>query len=102
MASYAKQLLLKALGMARDAEVAEEVYTEVNLAQPEQRNFRSGLGLRLNVEGKLGYVWSEGEFSINDLLQKAAQNAAVGKRGSFSQKGLIAPSLTTGGFSSMA
>ncbi len=96
MASYAKQLLLKALGMARDAEVAEEVYTEVNLAQPEQRNFRSGLGLRLNVEGKLGYVWSEGEFSINDLLQKAAQNAAVGKRGSFSQKGLIAPSLTTG------
>ena len=82
MASYAKQLLLKALGMARDAEVAEEVYTEVNLAQPEQRNFRSGLGLRLNVEGRLGYVWSEGEFSINDLLQKAAQNAATGRRGS--------------------
>ncbi len=96
MAGYAKQLLLKALATARDAEVAEEVYTEVNLAHPEQRNFRSGLGLRINVEGRLGYVWSEGEFSINDLLQKGVQNAASGRRGSFSQKGLIAPSLATG------
>ncbi|MGM9992367.1 MAG: metallopeptidase TldD-related protein [Candidatus Bruticola sp.] len=91
MASYANQLLVKALGMARDAEVSEEVYTEVNLAQPDQRIFKPGLGLRINIDGRLGYVWSEGEFSISDLLQKAAQSAANGKRGSFSQKGLISP-----------
>ena len=90
MASYANQLLVKALGSCRDAEVSEEVYTEVNLARPEQRSFQSGLGLRVNIDGRLGYAWSEGELLENDILEQAVKSAADGVRGSFSQKGLTA------------
>lgn len=89
--SHANQLLIKALGSCRDAEVSEEVVTEVNLAQPDQRSFQSGIGLRVNIDGKIGFTWSEGELPADELISKAAQSSMSGPRGTFSQKGLFTP-----------
>lgn len=89
MATYASKLLIKALGACRDAEVAEEAFTEVNLAKPEHQKFKSGIGLRVNIDGRLGYAWSEGELSENELLETAAKAALTGSKGSFSQKGIF-------------
>ncbi len=92
MLNHSQKLLMRALSACRDAEIAEEVYTEVNLAQPDRRNFQSGLGLRVNVEGRLGFMWSEGQYQDAELISLAVREANSGQRGSFSQKGLSAPS----------
>lgn len=89
MANQASKLLARTLGVCRDAEIDEEIYTEVNLARPEEQKFRSGLGLRVNINGRLGYAWSEGEISEDDLLNLAVENTLSGPSGSFSQKGFI-------------
>ena len=95
MVSYASKLLVRTLGICRDAEIDEEVYTEVNLAKPEEQRFRSGIGLRVNIDGKLGYAWSEGEMSEDEILTLAIKSASSGPSGSFSQKGFISSPYTS-------
>ncbi|MBQ7503439.1 hypothetical protein IJT93_12155 [bacterium] len=89
MATYASKLLTKALSVCRDAEISEEAFTEINLANPEHQKFKSGIGLRVNIDGRLGYAWSEGEMSESELLETAAKAALSGPRGTFSQKGIF-------------
>lgn len=64
-----------ALRRCRDAEVFWEERTEIDLADPEQPRHTRGWGIRVNLEGKLGWRWGALEDTPERLLEGALQDA---------------------------
>lgn len=87
-------LLLNALSCCRDAEVCEESFVEVNLASPEGRAFRRSTSIRVNIGGQLGFAWTEGQLTDEELLRQACSEASHGPSGNFTQRGNL-PTFVT-------
>ena len=64
-----------ALRRCRDAEVFWEERTEVDLASPSKPRRARGWGIRVNLEGKLGWAWGNTEETPEKLLERAVQDA---------------------------
>lgn len=64
-----------ALRRCRDAEIVWEERTELDLAQPETRREFRGWGLRVNLEGRLGWAWGDIGETPEVLLDRAVQMA---------------------------
>lgn len=64
-----------ALRRCRDAEIAWEQRTEIDLADPRNRREFRGWGLRVNYEGRLGWAWGEPSELPEMLLERAVQDA---------------------------
>lgn len=69
------KLMATALRRCRDAEIAWEQRTEIDLADPRNRREFRGWGLRVNYEGRLGWAWGETTELPEMLLERAVQNA---------------------------
>ncbi len=64
-----------ALRRCRDAEIIWEQRTEVDLATPENVRQYDGWGVRINLEGKLGWAFSDISTPPESLLELAIQAA---------------------------
>lgn len=69
------KLMATALRRCRDAEVAWEQRTEIDLADPRNRREFRGWGLRVNYEGRLGWAWGEVSELPEMLLERSVQDA---------------------------
>lgn len=73
-----------ALRRCRDAEIAWEQRTELDLADPKHPREHRGWGLRVNFEGRSGWAWGEANETPESLLERATQAARAG-----SQEGIL-------------
>jgi predicted Zn-dependent protease len=69
------KLMATALRRCRDAEIAWEQRTEIDLADPRNRREFRGWGLRVNYEGRLGWAWGEVSELPESLLDRSVQSA---------------------------
>lgn len=69
------KLMATALRRCRDAEIAWEQRSEIDLADPRVRREFRGWGIRVNYEGRLGWAWGEPSELPEMLLERALQNA---------------------------
>ena len=73
-----------ALRRCRDAEIAWEQRCEIDLADPKTRRESNGWGLRVNLEGRLGWAWADVSETPEGLLERALGDARAS-----SNEGLI-------------
>ena len=69
------KLMAMALRRCRDAEIAWEQSTEIDLADPRNRREARGWGLRVNYEGRLGWAWGDTTETPESLLERSIQAA---------------------------
>lgn len=69
-----------ALRRCRDAEIVWEERTEIDLAEPDYRRESRGWGLRVNLEGKLGWAWGPVDETPETLLDGAVSEARRSQR----------------------
>ncbi|MGE0488572.1 MAG: metallopeptidase TldD-related protein [Vulcanimicrobiota bacterium] len=69
-----------ALRRCRDAEIAWEERTEIDLAEPDFRRESRGWGLRVNLEGKLGWAWGNVDDTPEHILEAAVHEARNGEQ----------------------
>jgi len=92
------KLMATALRRCRDAEIAWEQRTEIDLADPRNRREFRGWGIRVNYEGRLGWAWGEPSELPEMLLERSLQAA----RSSPLEGILFAHGLPIGGAASAA
>lgn len=64
-----------ALRRCRDAEIAWEQRTDIDLADPRNRREFRGWGIRVNYEGRLGWAWGDPSELPEMLLERSLQDA---------------------------
>lgn len=64
-----------ALRRCRDAEIAWEQRSEIDLADPKNRREFRGWGARVNYEGRLGWAWGDTAETPESLLDRSIQAA---------------------------
>ncbi|MBI3926725.1 MAG: hypothetical protein HY319_14385 [Armatimonadetes bacterium] len=69
------KLMAVALRRCRDAEIVWEERVEVDLVDPGKRRERSGWGIRVNLEGRLGWAFGPVDDSPENLLEEASRSA---------------------------
>jgi hypothetical protein len=69
------KLMATALRRCRDAEIAWEQRSEIDLADPRNRREFRGWGIRVNYEGRLGWAWGEPSELPEMLLDRSLQAA---------------------------
>jgi predicted Zn-dependent protease len=69
------KIMAMALRRCRDAEIAWEQKTEIDLSDPRNRKEARGWGLRVNYEGRLGWAWGDVTETPESLLERSIQSA---------------------------
>lgn len=69
------KLMAMALRRCRDAEIAWEQKSEIDLSDPRNRREARGWGLRVNYEGRLGWAWGDVSETPESLLERSIQSA---------------------------
>ncbi|MDO5295517.1 MAG: metallopeptidase TldD-related protein [bacterium] len=72
------------LSFCREVEAVQHERYMFDLGAPKRWQEQIGFGIRVNHLGRLGFAWCEGQYSLSELLQQAAQNSANGPEGDLS------------------
>ncbi len=78
----------------RDVEIANHERYLYDLGAPQRWQEQTGLGLRVNYQGRVGFAWFEGNPSVQDMLQQAIINASEGPEGDFGQRRAVPRPVT--------
>ena len=82
----------------REVEAVQHERYMYDLGVPQHWQKQTGIGIRVNHRGRLGFAWSEGQFPPSEQLRQAAKNALQGPEGDFSVHRPIAAESFTSGF----
>ncbi|MBQ7567461.1 hypothetical protein IJT17_01495 [bacterium] len=87
-------IITEGLSFCREVEAVQHCRYVFDFGAPQRRQELFSQSVRVNHRGRIGFAWSEGQYTPSQLLQQAASNAAFGPEGDFSQNCLVSLNST--------